>query len=85
MYTNGGAIEFEERGMFSMIPVDMYYNLESIATVLLIKDVLDVENTYIIFDSRKRRSMFVYFGDKEFEFRKYSNGLYYYDYSDTHK
>ena len=54
-------------------------------TVLSIKDVLDVKNAYIIFDSRKRISIFVFFSDKEFEFHEYRNGLYYYDYSDTHK
>ena len=57
----------------------MFYNKDAIMTILSVKDVLDLENTSITMDSKKARSMFVKFGDEEFEFKESRNGLYHYD------
>ena len=34
LHTNGGDIIFREKGVFKMIPVDMYYDNKAISTVL---------------------------------------------------
>ena len=41
------------------MPVNMFYNPTSIATILVVKDVLDLNETSIYLDSKKKRSMYV--------------------------
>ena len=49
LYTNGGEIMFDNYGEFNILPVKIFYNPKAIATVIAIRDVLNLENTRIFF------------------------------------
>ena len=48
----------------------MYYNEKSIATILSIKDVLNLKNTSIFVDSNVKRSLFVIHNGVKYEFKE---------------
>ena len=62
-----------------MIPVKMFYNPAAIATILSVKDVLNVDDVDIFFDLKRKRSMFVIYKNEVFEFKEHRDGLYFYD------
>ena len=52
LHTNGGYIVLKKKYIFKMFPVTMYYDPDSIATLLSVKDVLNIDETSIYFDLR---------------------------------
>ena len=68
MFTNGGDIIFKKRGVFALFPVPMYYNSDTIATVVAVADILKLEGATIWFDSTKGNTIYVKIGKKTFEF-----------------
>ena len=57
----------------------MYYNPDSLATVLGLKDALNVPGATVNFDSKKSRSFEVTYDGQVFEFKECKEGLYYFD------
>ena len=53
----------------------MFYSPESIATVSLVKDVLNIDETSIYFDSRESLTMYVHHKDQMYELWEYEKGL----------
>ena len=70
---------FGQVGLFKMIPAKMYYNPESLATVLGLKYALNVPGVTVKFDSTKSRSFEVTYNGKVYEFKECKEGLYYFD------
>ena len=70
---------FGQVGLFKIIPAKMYYNPDSLATVLGLKDALNVPGVTVKFDSKKSRSFEVTYDGQVFEFKECKEGLYYFD------
>ena len=83
--TNGGPIYFDKKGIFKIIPAEVYFNKSAIATVLGMKDVLSVPGVRVVYDSAVKRSFYVEYDEEVFEFVECSEGLYYYSPSKKQK
>ena len=57
----------------------IFYNPKAIATVIAIRDVLNLENTTIFFDNKRAREMIVNHRGEQLIFKEHKNGLYYCD------
>ena len=58
----------------------MYHNKDSVATILALKDLIEIPEAFVIYDSRKRDSFLLIFNNgRIMEFKHAAYGLYYYD------
>ena len=85
LFTNGGDIEFKQRGIFKLLLAKMYYNPTSLATVLSMKDALNIPGVAIKYDLTKKRSFVLSYRDKIFEFKECKEVLYFYKYTSNDK
>ena len=60
-----------------MLQVDMYYNRESISTILAMKDVINM-GARVYMDTNKERAMVVTYQGKSYKCKECSSRLYYY-------
>ena len=49
----------------------MYYDPDSIATLLSVKDVLNIDETSIYFDLREILTMYVWYKEQIYEYTEY--------------
>ena len=61
--TNGGMKSFDQRGIGTVLEVPIYYNKDSISTILAIKDILNIPGARIIFDLDVEIAMNVFIGE----------------------
>ena len=66
--TNSGMKSFDQRGIGTVLEVPIYYNKDSMGTIIVIKDVLNIPGARIIFDSDVEKAMNVFIGDKNCKF-----------------
>ena len=79
--TNGGIVEFKKLGSLKLLPsVRVYYNETSVATILALKDLVDVPEAFVFYDSRFLDAFLLVFRTgRIMEFKRADHGLYYYD------
>ena len=77
IYTNGGALEYNQMGDFAHIPLKIYYNPQSIANVLSLKAVSEVDGYRVSMDTDEDPSIRLHHGDVTLKFPHSNNGLYY--------
>ena len=59
--------------------IDVYYNPNSMATVLSLSNVADLASVKITMDTLKERAILVHLNDKIIKFQECNDGLYYFD------
>ena len=80
MYMNGGNKTFRKRASLKLLPITVHFEEDSLATVLLLNDVANIEGVYLTMDTRAERSILVHLGDgKVLKFLECDSGLYFYD------
>jgi hypothetical protein len=79
VHTNGGTKIFGKIAPLKLLPLEVHFNRESMATILSLKSVADIPNVRISMDTQKERAISVFFGDKLFKFVECKDGLYYFD------
>ena len=76
VYTNGGTIDYTQEGDLSMFPFTVYYNPDSIANILSLKDVAN--SFRVTMDSASGKEMIVHCPDQTtLHFKECGDGLYY--------
>ena len=78
METNGGQIIFNQIGQLTDLPVVAHYNPDSLATIIAVKDILNLKDSKIVFDLEKERAITVYHKNRGMKFYESENGIYYY-------
>lgn len=79
MFTNGSTTYYDQIATLKLLPLDVHFNEDSMATILSVKDVANLENVHITMDTRKERAIFVHHDDEVLKFEECADGLYYYD------
>ena len=77
IYTNGGALEYNQMGDFVHLPLKIYYNPLSIANVLSLKAVSEIKGYHVSMDTSEDPSIRLYHGNETLRFPHSNNGLYY--------
>ena len=76
IYTNGGSLEFNEIGNLKHFPMKGYYNPKSIANVLSLKAVGDLDGYYLTMNTKNKPGIYVEDGKNKLLFRHSQNGLF---------
>ena len=79
LQTNGEHINFDKVREISNFPVKMYYNPDSIATVIAFKDMLEIKNIILTFHNRNQYAFTVIHDNETYKFVQCARGLYYYN------
>ena len=61
MFTNGGSIDYSQEGELALLPFTVYYNPDSIANILSLKDVGDCYK--VTMDTSSGKEMIVHCPD----------------------
>ena len=79
--TNGGIATFDQVGKCKMLPVKMYYNPDTVATIFAFHELAALPGVSIRYDSEKENSFFLIFrsSGRVVKFKKCGQGLYFYD------
>ena len=75
MYTNGGSKTFIQIVPFKFLPMEVHFNLDSKAKILVIEDVASIPGVHISMDSRKERLIIVEYQNEIIKFQECSYGL----------
>ena len=73
--TNGGGVVFKKWGVCKYFPLKMYYNNNSMATILSFKEVADIDGVNIRYNFQSR-CFIVTHKSSDFIFWEWSNGIY---------
>ena len=57
VYTNGGSTNFTHIAPFKFLPMEVYFNTDSMAKILEIKNVASIPGVNISMDSRNDRAI----------------------------
>ena len=78
VYTNRGQVTYDNVGTFSLFPFEVYFAEDSMANILLLKDV---SSRYrVTMDTTVKNSMNVHLSDHQvLKFKQYGDGLHYLD------
>lgn len=76
--TNDGCRTFSQKGTFTLFPVDMFYNKDSLDTVLSFYKLQSVPGVHIHYDSDVENVFHVEYKKASYEFICRGGGLYYY-------
>ena len=68
LHINSGIVELNKKGEVKMLTVKMYYNHESIVTVLAMKDVINL-GARLYMDTDNERLIIVTYGGKSYKFK----------------
>ena len=77
IHANGGSVSYKTTGSFKYLPIQCYYNSESIANVLSLKSVADIQGYKITMDTNDNPHINVKCGNAKLVFRQSRSGLYY--------
>ena len=77
--TNGGCIDFTHTCEFQLLPIRCHFNSNSMANILSMKDVINLDGVCVTMDSSVDRAITVQYEDMMMKFRECSDGLYYFD------
>ena len=78
VYTNGGQVNYDRIGVFSLLPFYVYFDECSMANILSLKDVSS--KFQVTMDTTVENSMNVHVSDHQvLKFKQCGNGLHYLD------
>ena len=78
--TNSGSNQYDHEGDFIFLPMKVYVKKYSLAIVLSMKEVCDLEGVTVTMDSSIELAIIVCVGsDKLIKFKQCANGLYFCD------
>ena len=77
--TNGGSKNFTQMAPFKFLPMEVHFNIESMANILLIKDVASIPGVHISVYSRKERAIIVEYNNQIIKFQEFRDEFYHYD------
>ena len=81
--TNGGAQTYDHKAKFNFLPMNVHFNVHSIANILSLSDVANLPDTKITMDTSKAKEMYLHHKDRVYTFKECVDGLYYWDTSST--
>ena len=68
VYTNGGSTNFTQISTFKFLPMEVYFNTDSMANILEIKDFSSIPGVHISMGSRKERAIVVEYHNQIIKF-----------------
>ena len=78
--TNAGSITFNSRGNLDFLPLHPHYNANSVANILALHEVNDIDGAYVRFIGDKEDAFYVIFqSGRLMKFKRCDSGLYFYD------
>ena len=77
--TNNGNKALNEIGKYEIFPINVHFNLHSMANIFALKDMANVPGFQITMGSSKECTIKVKYQDKVYRFKELHNRLYYYD------
>ena len=77
IHTNRGSLSYNIVGTFKYLPIKCYYNLESIANILLLKSISDIQGYNIYMDTSNGPEIYIKYGEMTLNFGQSEGGLYY--------
>ena len=77
IYTNGGALEYNQTRDFAHLSLKIYYNPQSIANLLSLKEVSEIKGYRMSMDTDEDPSIRLHHGNITLKFPHSDNGLYY--------
>ena len=76
IYTNGGSLTYDHIGVFKYLPLTSYYNPDSIANILSLKDVLALDHCQVSIDQGPRPAFVLTFDGRTIRFESCGGGLF---------
>ena len=73
---NGGLQTYNHTERFNFLPMNVHFNVHSIANILSLADVPNLPNTKITMDSSKACAIYLHHGDEVYTFKECVDGLY---------
>ena len=83
--TNGGSQHFGAEADLSIFPMKVYFNSDSMANILSLSDIANLEGARLTMDTEVERAIRLHLNSQIFIFRECADGLYYWDSSDKPK
>ena len=78
-YTNGGAQYYNKLADLRVLPLEVHFKQNLMATILSMKSVTEISGVRVIMDTKLSTSIHVILENgKDFEFVQYRNGLYFF-------
>ena len=81
--TNRGHFFFEHRGWFTHFPYELYYNPDSLGTILSMHQVLSIPGVNVTLTKREQPTFVLTYGTLTMKFKAYDVGLFYCDVTDS--
>ena len=86
LVTNGGKVVFSSKGDCTFLPMELYYNRDSLATIISVKDVGRLPGFTLTMDTSVEKAILLHCPDSSIiKFCECRDGLYYYDLSTNSK
>jgi len=79
IYMNGGSKTFDKVSPLKLFHLDIYFNTESMANILSLKDVVSIPGVRISMDSTVERAITVEHEVRTLKFKECCDRLYSYD------
>ena len=79
VYTNGGSKNFTHIEPFKFLPMEVHFNLDSMANIIAIKYVASIPGLHTIMYSRNDSAIIVEYHNHMIKFQECCDSLYYYD------
>ena len=83
--TNGGSQSFNKTADLNCLPIEVHYNAESMANILSLSDVANLEGARITMDTDVERAIVLHYKGDTLKFKECIDGLYYLDIRSMHK
>ena len=77
--TNGGSVSFDQMADLKLLPMSVNFNADTMATVLSIKDVANLNGVHLTMNTLEERAILVHNGDKVMKFKECKDGLNFFD------
>ena len=69
IYTNGGDLRYNQKGLFKYLCLNIYYNPRLIANILSLKLVDGMNRYYIAINTKEDLNIFLVNGEQKLKFR----------------
>ena len=76
IHTNGGSLVYKHMGQFNFLPLNVYFNDQSIANILSLKRVMDIPGVSIAMENGCKSALVLHYMDKEVRFTGAGGGLF---------
>ena len=77
--TNGGSETFDKLATCNFLPIEVHFNQSSLANILSLKDVANLEGASITMDTTVERAINLNYNGEHFKFLECLDGLYFLD------